>query len=159
MTKLPELIDAYLYRIGQNGPEYLALLRASHKIYAGQWRMIGGKVDPGETYWQAAYREIVEETHLHPKPFWTVPTVNQFYNPKHDVFHKIPVFAGEVDTQTDPTLDDEHTNFKWVTAQDISTYFLWPEQQRIVLAIDSILRQGTILPQWLIDPSGNTKEG
>jgi hypothetical protein len=54
-----------------------------------------------------------------------------------------------------PTLDDEHTDFHWVTAKEISTYFLWPEQQRIVLVIESILQHGTILPQWLIDPSGN----
>jgi dihydroneopterin triphosphate diphosphatase len=153
MTKLPELIDAYLYRMGPNGPEYLALLRASHKIYAGQWRMIGGKVDPGETYWQAAYREIQEETQLTPSPFWTVPTVNQFYNPKHDVFHKIPIFAGEIDVDADPILDDEHTDYRWVSAGDIETFFLWPEQQRIVHAIDGILRNGTIVPQWLIEPS------
>lgn len=153
MTKLPELIDAYLYRMGPNGPEYLALLRASHKIYAGQWRMIGGKVDPGETFWQAAYREIKEETQLTPSPFWTVPTVNQFYNPKHDVFHKIPVFAGEILENEDPILDDEHTDYRWVRADEIETYFLWPEQQRIVHAIDGILRNGTILPQWLIEPS------
>lgn len=152
MTKLPELIDAYLYRMGPNGPEYLALLRASHKIYAGQWRMIGGKVDPGETFWQAAYREIKEETQLTPSPFWTVPTVNQFYNPKHDVFHKIPVFAGEILENEDPILDDEHTDYQWVRADEIETYFLWPEQQRIVHAIDGILRNGTILSQWLIEP-------
>ena len=153
MTKLPDLIDAYIYRMGPNGPEYLTLLRASHKIYAGQWRMIGGKVDPGETFWQAAYREIQEETQLTPSPFWTVPTVNQFYNPKHDVFHKIPVFAGEIDVDADPILDDEHTDYRWVSAGDIETFFLWPEQQRIVHAIDGILRNGTILPQWLIEPS------
>jgi dihydroneopterin triphosphate diphosphatase len=37
------------------------------KIYEGQWRMIGGKVDPDETYWEGALRELKEETGLRPK--------------------------------------------------------------------------------------------
>ena len=51
---MKKLIDAYVYRDSSKDIEFLILQRAKNKIYAGQWRMVGGKVKENEDYAQAA---------------------------------------------------------------------------------------------------------
>ncbi|MEO1022858.1 MAG: NUDIX domain-containing protein [Bacteroidota bacterium] len=150
---MKKLIDLYSYRlIGDSGPEFLLLKRSKKKIYASQWRMIGGKVKQDETYWQAALRELNEETGLEPVTFWTVPSINQFYEAESDTIHHIPAFAAELANDAVPTLDDEHSDWMWVSVTDISTYIHWPEQQRLFRLIHHILtdQNQQLLPQWLI---------
>ena len=79
-TATVRVVDVYPYRLDENHlPEFLLVRRAAGLVYAGQWRMIGGKVDAGETAWQAALRELREETGLTPTRFWSLPSVNHFY--------------------------------------------------------------------------------
>jgi dihydroneopterin triphosphate diphosphatase len=98
-----KLIDLYPYRVTDDQPEFLLLKRSKGRIYQGQWRMIGGKVEEGEAYWQAALRELDEETGLVPLKFWTLPSINQFYEAKTDQILSIPAFAAEI-------APDEHLN-------------------------------------------------
>ncbi|MGF1670420.1 MAG: NUDIX domain-containing protein, partial [Balneolaceae bacterium] len=88
-----KLIDVYPYKIIDGKPQFLLLKRSRDKIYEGQWRMIGGKVEQNETYWQAALRELAEETKLKSNRFWSVPTVNHFYESSSDQIHLIPAFG------------------------------------------------------------------
>ena len=87
---MKKLIDVYVYRIVEGEPQFLLFLRSAKKIYARQWRMIGGKVEQGEKYWEAALRELKEETGLIPSRFWTIPSINSFYEAKTDQIHQIP---------------------------------------------------------------------
>ena len=87
---MKRLIDVYVYRFRHEKPEFLLFLRSSKKIYANQWRMIGGKVEEGEPYWKAALREFNEETGLSPDNFWVIPSVNTFYEAQSDQIHQIP---------------------------------------------------------------------
>jgi dATP pyrophosphohydrolase len=148
---MKKLIDAYVYRIDENGTiEFLLLKRSAAKIYSGQWRMVGGKVNDLEKYWQAALREIREETALQPKKFWTVPSTNQFYEYQTDRILVIPAFAAEVDNTAKPKLDEEHEAFKWVSYDQIIDHIFWPEQRRLIQMIYSIVNSDAILPQWTI---------
>ena len=79
---MKKLIDAYIYREVSNEIEFLILQRAENRIYAGQWRMVGGKVKQNEEYAHAALREIEEEVQLRPSFFWVVPSVNTFLRKK-----------------------------------------------------------------------------
>ena len=45
---MKRLIDVYVYRMNSGFPEFLLLLRSKNKIYANQWRMVGGKVKENE---------------------------------------------------------------------------------------------------------------
>ena len=76
-------------RMSSGVPEFLLLLRSKNKIYANQWRMVGGKVKEGETYWEGALRELKEELGLEPDFFWVIPSVNTFYEPSSDQLHQI----------------------------------------------------------------------
>lgn len=147
---MKRLIDLYPYRLTDNGPEFLLLKRAKGKIYQGQWRMVGGKADPGETYWQAALRELREETGLEPKRFWTIPSVNTFYEYKSDTIHQIPAFAAEMLHSSEPVLDDEHSTYGWFDAVSAVDRLQWPEQKRLIELTEFILKHDQILEEWLV---------
>lgn len=134
-----------------SGLEFLLLKRAQGKIYAGQWRMVGGKVELGESHWMAARREFEEETKLSMKVFWTVPSVNQFYEYKTDTIYRIPVFAAELEHGAEPVLNEEHTEYRWVPGDKVEEYVLWPEQQRLMGVIERIVGLNQILPEWTIE--------
>jgi dATP pyrophosphohydrolase len=147
---MKKLIDVYPYKIVKDEVHFLIFKRSSKKIYAEQWRMIGGKVKSDETSWLAGLRELEEETGIKPVKFWTVPSVNQFYEHKTDMIHSIPAFAAEISGQAAIALDDEHTGYKWITANDVAEYLKWPEQRRLIRLIDELLND-EILPEWIIE--------
>lgn len=150
MSKKKKLIDLYPYRFIEKTPEFLLCKRSESKIYSGQWRMIGGKVEPGETYWEAALRELREETALTPEKFWTVPSVNQFYEAKRDQILTIPVFSAEISSTASPVLNDEHTSFGWFEAKEAVSRIIWPEQQRLITTINKIITSTEIPEEWIV---------
>lgn len=150
---MKKLIDAYIYSIDPKDNQtlrFLVLLRNKAKIYGGQWRMVGGKVKENETYWRAALREMKEETAIMPDEFWTVPSLNQFYEPQSDEILTIPAFAARIALDTKITLDDEHSEYKWIGIQDLHQFIPWPEQRRLMHLIYDIVRSKGVLEQWKI---------
>lgn len=145
-----KLIDLYPYRQKGDSVEFLLLKRAKGKIYQGQWRMIGGKVEPGETYWQAALRELKEETNLHPISFWTIPSVNQFYEYSTDTILTIPAFAAEIDPEDSIQLNEEHKSCRWIQLHEATTYIQWPEQIRLIELTNRLILSNKILSDWRV---------
>tara|TARA_R110000868_G_scaffold304437_26_gene565468 strand:+ start:1634 stop:2086 length:453 start_codon:yes stop_codon:yes gene_type:complete len=147
---MKKLIDVYVYRIIDGVPEFLLFLRSANKIYAHQWRMIGGKVEGEEKCWEAALRELKEETGLIPSEFWTIPSVNTFYEAKSDQVYHIPAFAVELILGSTPQLDDEHTEYRWISIEELDAYLSWPEQKRLIRLTYNLLVNDQILPEWRI---------
>jgi dATP pyrophosphohydrolase len=145
-----KLIDLYPYKVVDNEVSFLLFRRAKGKIYEEQWRMVGGKVMPQETYWQAALRELKEETNLVPKIFWTIPSINQFYEYSSDTILSIPAFAAEIHPDETIRLDAEHTEFKWIQSEDASTYIQWPEQIRLIELTNRLITSNKILDDWRV---------
>ncbi len=148
---MKKLIDVYIYRVKEKVPEFLLLKRATNKIYANQWRMVGGKVKEGEAYWEAAQRELKEETGLNPVSFWVIPSVNTFYEAKTDQVHQIPAFAAEITPSDILQLDDEHTGFTWIAKEQLDEFLVWPEQKRLICTAHDIIVNNQILPEWIIE--------
>ncbi len=149
---MKKLIDVYPYRKTVGFVEFLILKRSTDKIYANEWRMVGGKVEEGETYWEAALRELDEELSEKPLQFWTVPSVNTFYEHKTDTIHHIPVFAARLESgDYRIKLNDEHSGYLWITSSQIDEYIYWPEQKRLMRLIENILTHQRISPEWIID--------
>jgi dATP pyrophosphohydrolase len=152
---MKKLIDVYPYLIKNGEPLFLIFKRSSNKIYGNQWRMVGGKVKEEESRWEAALRELKEETGLKPQKFWVIPSVNSFYEAKTDMVHSIPAFAAELPEDEEIQLDEEHSDFKWVSVDEIPKHILWPEQRRLMKLTYDILtdEHSEILPEWIIDIS------
>jgi len=134
------VVDVYPYRETSVNPEFLLLRRAPGTQYAGQWRMVGGKIEPDEAAWETALREVQEETGQTPDRLWTIPSVNAFYEWEDDRINLIPAFAAAL--PRNPVLDDEHDAFTWLPAQEAVDRLTWPEQQRLLRLADQTLRAG-----------------
>ena len=147
---MKKLIDVYPYRMKEGTPEFLIFLRSSKKIYAHQWRMVGGKVKEGEQYREAALRELTEETSLSPILFWTIPSINSFYEASCDQIHHIPAFAAELPLEANPMLDREHSEFRWIPSSKVENYIHWPEQKRLIKLAHKLIVNDQILPEWHI---------
>jgi dATP pyrophosphohydrolase len=145
-----KVIDVYPYLLTESGIKFLLLQRNASKVYAGQWRMIGGKIMENEKAWEAALRELKEETQMNPRTFWTVPTVNQFYEPQSDSIYVIPVFAAELDPNANIVLDSEHDAFGFFSLNELKALQLWPEHYRIIGLIESLLAESNIKSEWQI---------
>ena len=145
-----KLIDLYPYRINNKAIEFLLLKRAEGQLYDGQWRMIGGKVDAGETHWQAALRELDEETGLQPLKFWTLPSLNKFYEWNSDTILFIPAFAAQIDSTDSIQLDKEHSEAVWLEINDATERLFWPEQRRLLKLLHNIVTSNQILDDWLV---------
>lgn len=145
-----KLIDVYPYRVNSDYPEFLLMKRSANKIYQGQWRMVGGKVEEGETYWQAALRELEEETSLPVNKMWSVPSLNNFYEIKTDSILLIPAFAVEISQNKEPVLDDEHTTYAWQDLETCEKLIIWPEQKRLLRIISQIVTSHQIADEWIV---------
>jgi len=145
-----KVIDVYPYKRDKNEIKFLLCLRSRTKVYGGQWRMIGGKIKENELAWQAALREFNEETQMSPKLFWCVPSLNTYFDFKRNELLFIPAFAIEVDFESEPILDDEHSAYVWIELDQLKKYPSSPEQERIIKVIHEILSNNHIVPDWII---------
>lgn len=145
-----QVIDVYPYDKTNGGIKFLLLHRSDMHIYANQWRMIGGKVEQDEKFWEAGLRELKEETGCNPGLFWTVPSVNHFYEHKTDQIMLIPAFAAEMDSSQQIILNEEHDKFDWVSLEEAYARIFWPEQKKMIRIIYDIVKSDHILPNWII---------
>jgi dihydroneopterin triphosphate diphosphatase len=142
------VVDVYPYRLVAGAAEFLLLRRAPGRIYAGQWRMVGGKIGPGEPAWKAAVREIQEEAGLKPVLFWALPSVNAFYEWDADRVNMAPAFAAQLDS--DPVPDDEHDAFRWLAPAEAASLLMWPEQRRLLMLAAELIATG-IPPELVVE--------
>src|SRR5262245_38408304 len=144
------VFDCHLARpAATGGYEYLLLRRASHKIYAGSWRMVGGKLAADEAAWQACLREVAEETRLPVQRLLCVPYVNRFYEWQQDRINDIPVFVAVTRSGANPVLDDEHSDFAWLPLEASLERLPWPGQRDGLRAAAALLQEGELLQGFL----------
>lgn len=145
------LVDVYPYRLEQNEVHHLILKRSAAVVYSQQWRMVGGKVKEGEKAYETALRELKEETGLAPSQFWTLPSVNSFYEHKSDTIYHIPAFGARLGGRTKPKLNHEHSEWQWIKENEIDRFIVWPEQRRLMRLLASIIKNNQILEEWIIE--------
>lgn len=130
MKIIDDIIEAHLFRINHDRIEFLLLKRSVNEVYPLLWQPVTGRMNEGETAYEAALREIAEETNLIPEEFWAVPNVNSFYNPNKDTISLIPVFAGRVGPDSVITISEEHDEYGWFTFEEATTLMAWPGQRK-----------------------------
>lgn len=132
LSIISNMIEAHIFRIKKDKIEFLLLKRSENEIYPGLWQMVSGTIHDGETAYQAALREILEETNLKPNKLWVVPNINSFYSPERNFISVLPVFAAQVKYDSRVRLSDEHTEFAWFTKEKAKKMLAWVGQKKSV---------------------------
>jgi dATP pyrophosphohydrolase len=133
-------VDCHIFRRvadadGTLRDEWLVLRRAPHILLGGTWQMVSGTIDAGEKAYEAAARELLEETGLRPLHFYQASYLNRFYLAATDQILLTPVFAAEVAADAEVRLSDEHTAYEWVTPEEALRRYPWPGQRESLQTI------------------------
>lgn len=142
-----DMVCVFVFRYREHGPEFLLLLRSADRYMGETWHPVYGGVEAGETAWQAALREMAEETGLRPDRLYQADTVESFYVARNDTVYHCPAFAAEVAGDAEVRLNPENTDFEWVHLDDLPGRLMWPSQQRIFSEIvQEIINGGPAKP-------------
>ena len=108
--------------------EFLVVHRSPEN--GGYWHLVAGGVEEGETYADAAVRELREETELE-------VSVDPLDRPF--VYEGIAVesFLAEAPAEWEPTLDWEHDGYRWCTREQAVELLYWPEPRDVVRSLMS----------------------
>jgi dATP pyrophosphohydrolase len=128
-------IAAYLCRVVSGHGRYL-VIRRSTPYLNGTWQMVSGAVEPGESGWRAALREIEEETGLVPDRFYSADILEQFYRPDIDCVVLVPVFVGFLEAEREVRLSWEHDAFEWIGVEQADHYLLFENQRSAIRNIE-----------------------
>ncbi len=110
-------IAAVLLKKIDNEYRVLLMKRAS-SVLQDAWCYIGGGIEKGEKAWEAALREISEETGITKLTLYTSNKFDQFYGAEEDYIYIAPVFVGYVDETEDVCLNVEHKEYQWLTFEE-----------------------------------------
>lgn len=146
MNLISNLIEAHIFCEVNGKLEFLLLKRAPEQYYPNLWQMVSGKIKENETAFNAALREIKEETNLIPEKFWIAPNVNSFYSLDKDYICLVPVFAAKVKYDCEVTISKEHTKYKWVSPEEAKNLLAWDGQRKSVdVIVDYVLNRNSFL--------------
>ena len=141
------VVDTYVFRKIQNGYKFLMLKRAETKIYEHLWQGVAGKIEKGETAWQAAVRELKEETGLTPIRMFSADHVSTFYEENGDLINLVPVFGIETETKR-ITLSSEHSEYKWMDFEDAERTLAWNGQKKGIRTVYEMLISNDDRMKW-----------
>jgi len=111
------------------------LLRRSQTL-VGTWCQVSGGIEDGETAWQAALRELAEETDLRPASLYSADTCEQFYEADRDAILLSPVFVAFVDEDAEVVLNEEHSEYRWVSFEEAIEMVSFGGQRRVLRWIE-----------------------
>ena len=137
--RIPIQTLVYCYRTTADELEYLMLRRISR--LGGFWQGITGAPVGEETLPMAAFRELREETQLHPLEFrqvdfcYSFPVDEQWRLAYHPDVRMVDeyVFLARIASDAEPVLSFEHVEFRWA-AFDNAMRLLKYENNRNALA-------------------------
>lgn len=116
----------------QRGVDTEVLLLKRTQTLIGEWCQVAGGIEPGEMAWQAALRELREETGLVPSDFYSADTCEQFYDADDDTIHIIPVFVAFISTEAEVQLNHEHSEYCWISFEQARALVSFGGQRRVL---------------------------
>ena len=141
------VIDAYVFNRKSREIRFLLLKRAKTKIYEHLWQGVAGKIEAGEAAWEAAIRELKEETGFEPVRIFVADHVSKFYEAHGDWVNMVPVFGIEVEDE-EVILSDEHCEFKWVDFNTAHQTLIWSGQKDGIAAVFNMLNSDDDRIKW-----------
>ena len=113
-----------------------------HRAEDRYWHVVAGVVEYGENVADAARRELREESGLvvaelmglgSPVTYPITPVLRERYDYPADL-HAVTVysFATRAPAGWEPTLNEEHDEYRWCTAEEAVSLLHWPEARDAV---------------------------
>ncbi len=124
-----KIVEVVVFRLKET-PEFLVLRRSDNdNIYPGLWQLVSGGIEEREKAFEAAYREVVEETGIEPESLFNTPLTNVFYFYTNDTVNVSPVFAAAFSNDSAVHLSAEHQDFRWLNMDEAVSLLVWPGQK------------------------------
>jgi 8-oxo-dGTP diphosphatase len=131
-----------LVRELENG-RYLLLQRSSHKdVGPGSWECVTGRVDQGEGFEEALYREVEEEIGARPQIEFILGTTHFFRGPASPETELLGIaYACTIPHASAIQLSAEHDAHHWLTAAELVQFL--PENHWLlpIVARAELMRQ------------------
>ena len=117
---------------GAGAATRMLVARRAGAYLHGVWSYIAGHVEAGEKGWQAALRELREETRLVPASFWATSYCETFYAAASDSVEIVPAFVARVADDAEVHLNGEHSAFRWANLDEARAQLPFGGQRALV---------------------------
>ena len=110
----------------RRGGEFLVVHRSpANEAY---WHQIAGGVEDGETFAEAAVRELREETGLE-------AGVEPLDRPFQYEGVRVETFIVDAPAEWEPKLDWEHDEYRWLPREQAAELLFWPEPAALLRSL------------------------
>ena len=136
----PWLVSVFVLRHEGGGTKVLLMKRVAKP--AGIWCQVAGKIEAGEKAYEAALRELREETELVPTQFFSADICEQFYEPGKDEIVIAPVFVAWVNPNDQVVMNEEHSEYAWLDASEAADRLCFANQRNVMRHIAELFIDG-----------------
>ncbi|HVZ41271.1 MAG TPA: NUDIX domain-containing protein [Candidatus Kapabacteria bacterium] len=121
------MVQVHPFRVRNGTIEHLLLRRSRLEAFgAGVWQVITGVIEPGERSFEAARRELAEETGLNAELWIALPGVAVFFFEPADQMILSPMFACQLPANCEPLLSEEHSEYAWLPREMACSHLVYP---------------------------------
>ena len=120
----------------RRGDEFLVALRSPDS--GSYWHTIAGKVEEREEPDAAALRELREETGLaveELEPLSEFAYVREEWESEPGLRVHVKAFLVDVERGWEPTLNEEHDEYRWLPRDEAAALLYWPEPAQLLRAL------------------------